>query len=132
MQEIKNVADLKNAIQAIESAQEARWKSLQQQTLTAFDSLKPINLIKSTLRELSSSPYLLENVIGTATGVASGYISRKIMVGSSAGLIKRIGGAVLQFGVTNLVAQNPEIIMKFGRYIFEYFTSGKSEKTEKP
>lgn len=131
MDEIRNVAELNNAIQLLEIEQEVKWKSLQNKSFVAFESLKPINLINSTLKEISSSPYLLDNIIGSAMGVASGFISRKIVVGTSSNLFRKLSGAVLQFGVTNLVAHNPEVIMKLGRFIVQYIAAKKSKNSDR-
>lgn len=131
MQEISNVAELKSAIQLLEAEQDAKWTELQREAAEAFESLKPINLIKDTLKEVSSSPYLLDNIIGTGVGMATGFISRKILVGPTSGLLKRLVGMALQFSVTNLVAHNPDGIMKAGRALFQTITGKKPGNSEK-
>jgi hypothetical protein len=101
---------------------------LKEEIYLAIESLKPINLIKNTLSEMTSSPYLLENMYGSIAGLISGYISRVITIGSSRNLLRRVLGSVLQFSVTNLVAQHPDMIKNIGQYII-----GKIfHKTEKP
>jgi hypothetical protein len=90
--------------------------------------LKPINIIKTTLSEITSSPYLIENMLGAVTGLVSGYVSRKIAVGTSHNLFRKIMGSVLQFSVTNIVAQHPEVLKNLGQLIIENI-SHKKEKT---
>ena len=92
---------------------------LKEELSIAFESLKPISIIKNTLRELTSSPYLIENMVGAITGLVSGYVSKKIAVGTSHNVFRKVIGSVLQFSVTNLVAQHPEILKNLGKLIIE-------------
>ena len=85
----------------------------------AFESLKPISLIKNTVSEITSSPYLIENMLGAITGLVSGYVSKKIAVGTSHNVFRKVMGSVLQFTVTNLVAQHPEMLKNLGQLIIE-------------
>jgi hypothetical protein len=80
-----------------------------------------VNLIRHTLKEISSSPYLIENISGSAMGLLSGFLSRKIFVGSSGNLFKKLIGSVLQFGVTNIVAQNSDVIKSVGQTVLHHF-----------
>jgi len=68
---------------------------------------KPVNLLRSSIRDVASLPYLIDNIIGTAVGLATGYLSRKIVIGTSGNLIRKLFGFLLQLGVTNTVAQHP-------------------------
>ena len=93
MQEITSVTGLKNAIQLLESEQEINRKLLKEQFFITYESLKPISLLKSAINDISSSPYLVDNLSGTAIGLASGYLTKKLVVDTSAidKLTKRIG-----------------------------------------
>jgi len=65
------------------------------------------------------------------TGLISGYVSKKIAVGASHSLFRKIIGSVLQFGVTNLVAQNPEVLKTAGNFIIQQLFHKSENKTEK-
>jgi len=119
MKNINSAAELKLAIQAKQLEHAIEGELLKEQLSIAFESLKPINLIKDTLSEITSSPYLIENMVGAVTGMIGGYISKKIAVGTSHNIFRKIGGSLLQFGVTNLVAQHPEVLKNFGQMIIE-------------
>jgi len=82
--------------------------------------MKPANLFRSTMSDVASSPYLIDNIIGTAIGLGTGYLSRKIVVGAGGNIFKRFFGSVLQFGVTNIVAQHPNTIKSIGEFIFKH------------
>lgn len=121
MQNITSKAGLKDAIQFLEAEQAIKGQLLKDQFYLTYESLKPVNLLMHTLKEISSSPYLIDNISGTAMGLAGGFLSKKIFVGTSGNLIRKLIGSILQFGVTNIVAQNSEIIKSVGQAIFQHF-----------
>ena len=132
MQGITSTIELQNAIQLLESEQLVNKRLLKEQFDITFESLKPINLLMGALKDVSSSPYLLDNILGTAMGVASGYVTKKIFVGSSGNLIRKLLGSILQFGVTNVIAQHPDPIKSFGRAIFQHFFRKNEMNSQKP
>ena len=121
MENITCAADLKLAIQNLEFEREVQGQLLRDHFFITFESLKPVNLIKNTLHEITSSPYLIDNMLGAIMGIVSGYISRKIAVGTSHSIVRKIVGSVLQFGVTNFVAQHPDILKNIGNYVMNFF-----------
>jgi len=131
MQTITSVAGLKNSILLLEAEQSIKSQLLKDQLFITYESLKPVNLIKHTLKEISSSPYLIDNISGSAMGLLSGFLSRKIFVGTSGNLLKKLIGSVLQFGVTNIVAQNSDVIKSVGQTVLHYFFRKKIMNSNK-
>jgi hypothetical protein len=127
MQNITTATALKNAIQLLEEEQAIKGQLLKEQVFITYDSLKPANLIKSTLKDLSSSPYLIENIVGSAVGLATGYVSNKIVVGASANIFRKVFGTILQVGITNLVAQHPDAFKTFGQYLARHIFRRKEK-----
>ena len=121
MENITCAADLKLAIQNLEFEREVQGQLLRDHFFITFESLKPVNLIKNTLHEITSSPYLIDNMLGAIMGIVSGYISRKIAVGTSHSMFRKIMGSVLQFGVTNFVAQHPDLLKTIGNFVMNKF-----------
>jgi hypothetical protein len=132
MQSITTSDELKNAIQILEFDQQVREQQLKEHVYLAIESLKPVNLIKSTIHEVVSSPHLIDNVLGVAMGLTSGYISKKIVLGKSVNVIRKLFGTLLQFGITNVVAQNSESIKTFGQSIYQYFQRIKKQNRPTP
>ena len=126
MQNISSVAGLKNAIQLLEVEQAIKWQILKEQFYNTRESLKPINLIKSSLKEITSSPNLIDNILGAALGLATGYLSKKVFIGTSGNLFRKLLGSILQFSVTNVVANHPDAIKSFGQRILQNLL-GKKE-----
>jgi hypothetical protein len=125
MEPINSIGELKNAIQILEFEHAIKEQLLKDQVYLTFESLKPVNLIKSTLHEITSTPYLMENILGATVGLASGYLSKKLAVGKSENILRKLLGAIIQFGVTNAVAQHPDSIKSFGQLIYQYFRRKK-------
>ena len=74
MEKISSVAGLKNAIQMLEVEQRIKGRELKEEVFLIYDSLKPINLLRSTIIELFSSQYASENISGSVMGAASGFL----------------------------------------------------------
>jgi len=125
MQNINSAAELKDAIQLLEAEQSIKGQLLREQLFLTYEGLKPINLLKNALKEISSTPYLIDNISGTAMGLLGGFLSKKIFVGASGNLIRKLFGSVLQIGVTNLVTQNSEIIKSVGQALIQHFFQKK-------
>jgi hypothetical protein len=123
---------LKKEIQLLKEEHALKGKSLIKQFHLTYESLKPVNLLKSTINDVSTSPYLMDNIIGTSVGIATGYLSKKIIVAGSDSKFRKLLGSILQFGVTNLVAKNPEAIKSFGQFIFHHISSLKKHQTILP
>lgn len=106
MEAITTSVELKNAIQMLEFDQQIREQQLKEQVFLTIESLKPANLIRSTINKITSSPHLIENTLGSAAGLITGYFSKKITTGKSGNLVRNLLGTILQFGVTNVVARH--------------------------
>lgn len=119
MENISSASELQHAIQLLEAEQTARLMLMKSNFRNAYENLKPINLIGNILNEVTTSPFLTNNIIDSAIGLTAGYISRKAVVKESDGVLRKLFGIVLQFGVTNLVAQNPESIKSLGKFLFQ-------------
>ena len=130
MENITTSAELQLAIHNLERDKIIKGHVLKEQLLIVHESLKPVNLIKSVISEVSSSPYLADNLLGAAVGMASGYISKIIAVGSSDNIFRKFLGTILQFGVTNVVAQHTDTIKSIGQLIYQHFLKRKDRNTK--
>jgi hypothetical protein len=130
MQNINSSDGLRNAIQLLEAEQAFKGQLLKKQFLITYESLRPVNILRNTLKDIASTPNLLDNILGTATGIATGYLSKKVFIGASVNLFRKIIGSFLQVGVTNAFAQHPESIKSFGHLIIQYFLRKKEKNLE--
>jgi hypothetical protein len=125
MQSISSTEELRYAIELLEAEHKLKTQLLKEQFFLTYESLKPINVLRRTIKEITSSQYLVEDVPGTIMGLASGYISKKIVTGRSASIVRKLIGSLLQFGVTNVVAKNSNMIKSVVMVILEHFMHKK-------
>jgi hypothetical protein len=118
MQNITSTAGLKDAIQLLEIEQADKGRLLKEQFYHTYENFRPVNLLKGALKDITSSPYLIDNILITGLGLASGFLSKKVFIGASGNKLRKLIGYVLQFGVTNFVAQRPDAIKSLGRFFF--------------
>ena len=114
MQNISSTAGLKNAIQLLEVKQAANRKQLKEQFHSIYESFRPVNLLRNTLHDISSSPNLIDNILGTALGLATGLISNLVFKGMAGTGFRKLLNPVLQSGVTNFVAQHTGSLRSVG------------------
>lgn len=117
MENISSTDQLQAAIQILEVEQAVKLKLMKEQFHLAYESLKPVNLIKNTLKEISASPYLVNNLLNATIALLSGFVSKTAITGRSKNKFRRFLGILMQFGVTNIIAQNSKAIKSFGQYV---------------
>lgn len=113
---IANTSDLSTAILRLEARRLAQENDLKVHAEELFENLKPANILKNTIHEVQQSVPLKNNLLKIAVGLGAGYFSRKMVIGKSAGIVKKLLGAALQFGVTSIVAKKnvDDDIQEFG------------------
>ena len=132
MQKITSTASLKEAIQLLEAEKAANSKLLKEQFVNTYESFKPISLLRSTLHDISSSPNMVENILGTALGLGAGYLSRSILPGVTAMRFGKLLGPVLQLGVTNFVTKQSGNLRSFGEVMLLRIFRKKRVEIQKP
>ena len=132
MQKITSTTGLKNAIQLLEAEKAVNEMRLKDQFHVTYESFKPVNLFKSTLKDTVSSSFLIDNILVPAVGLATGFISKKIVVGSSGNVFRKLFGVIFQLGITKVVSQHPDAIKSFGQFVFQHIFRKKEMNSEKP
>ena len=128
MQKITTTAELKEAIRLLEIEQKAEGALLKEQFKITYESLKPVNLISNTIKDLVKSPNLKGDLLNTALSLGAGYLSKKAAVGNTSNPLKQLLGTLLQMGVTSLVSKNSGAIKSIGSELVSRLISPK--KTE--
>jgi len=102
---IANTADINTAIKRLERKKAIMEEDLKDHVHTILETLKPANILRHTIHEVQESTELKHNLFKVALGLGAGYFSRKLIIGKSAGLVKKALGTALQYGITNFVAK---------------------------
>lgn len=130
MNSITNAEMLKIAIQQLKDEQAIRGQLLKEQFFITYDSLKPAKILLDTIKDITTAPGLIGNILGSVIGLTTGYASKKLVVGASTSLIRNFLGSALQFGLTNFISKNSGKIKNVGQNIFGIFNK-KEPKTSK-
>lgn len=131
MDNITTVEGLRNAIKALEIEQGAKELEVRENFHLVYESLRPINIIKNTLKELFSfsSTSIAEGISGTAFGEALGLVIKKIFIGSSGSMFRKLTGALLQLGITNIASKKSDVIISVGHSLLKRLLHKKEKNT---
>ncbi len=107
---VSSMNDLQARILELEKVQSQQMTELKLSAVSIVGSFTPSNMLRSALKDVVQSPDLRKTAINAAIGIGAGFLGRKIYVGRSGGLFKKITGSALQFLITNFVRKKiPEI-----------------------
>lgn len=104
-EKISNTSDLDIAIKRLERKRRMMEEDLKDDVHAVLEGMKPANILKHTLEEVRESTDLKHNLFKVALGLGVGYFSRKLIVGKSAGIVKKVLGTALQYGITQFVVK---------------------------
>lgn len=121
---------LRESIRQLEIQQVREGEELKAQFKATYESLKLVNLVKSSLKEVTESVEIKNTLFESIISVVSGYVSRKLMVRKNSNPFLKIVGLVMQFGITNLVAKNAEVIREYVTQLIDKFLHPKEEEPE--
>lgn len=124
------VESLKESIRLLEIQQAEEGKILKEQFKATYESLKLVNLVKSSLKELTDSVEIKNNLFESIVSIVTGYLTKKLMISSTSNPFKKILGVLIQLGVTNLVAKNAETIRIYITELIDRFLHPKVEVPE--
>lgn len=125
MRPINSKADLEDAIAELERKRVSQELDLKEEWAETYESLKPLNLLKSGFQGILSSGDTKSNLLGSAIGLGSGLLSKKLLIGPSTSIFKKALGAAVQFGIAGLIAKNAETIKEKGSAIISKIFSRK-------
>jgi hypothetical protein len=120
----KQVA-LQEVIALLETKKSLELEQLKEQLHLTYQSIHPLNLIKDIFKHDNTKATGNDVLLDTVIGMATGFLSKKIMVGSSHNIVKQGIGTLLEFVVANSVSKHTEIIKQVGGWLLNKVTSKK-------
>jgi hypothetical protein len=102
---IKNRAALVSVIAALEDKREREKQGIVDSFHGITDSLRPLQLIKRAYHKVQLPAGLAGNVVKVISVVGIGFVSKKLLLGKSNGLIKKMAGLLIELGVADLLTK---------------------------
>lgn len=96
-------------------------EQLKDQFHVAYESVKPINLVKNLFHEVTSSPEIKSDLVSNAIGLSTRFITKTLLLGFSHNPIKKVIGTVFEFAVTNMASKHSDRIKLIGGNLFKHF-----------
>lgn len=118
MQNINSESDLKDAILVLENRQAVEGRNIKEQFHLTSEAIKPINLIKNSLKGVFAAPEVKGNIVNSSIGLTAGLFSKLLYERGTHNPIKKIIGNALLVGVTNVIGKHAEPIKSVGALIF--------------
>lgn len=122
---------LNEKISLLEQKQNIEFKALKEQFHVTYESLKPFNLLKSAFNEVATLPDIQNNLVNNAIGMTTGYLSKKVLVGSTHNPLKNIFGTLLQFAIGNVVTKHSGgLVATGGSMLLKFLKDRKAKKKQ--
>jgi uncharacterized coiled-coil protein SlyX len=129
---VKNTDELSRAITELELKAASQKKDIQESFKAVSENLKPLNLVKNGLRSVFSGEHKAD-LFNALLGLGSGFLSRKLLLGKTSGMVGKTVGKAIQWGIAGLVSKNAETIKeKAGALIDKLFKSHKPQTNHTP
>ena len=122
---VTNSDELAAAIAELELKSAAQKVDMQETFAAVSENLKPLNLVKNGVRSVFSGEHK-EDILNALIGLGSGFLSRRLILGKSNGIMGKTVGKAIQWGMAGLVSKNAEKIKeKAGELIDRFFKKNK-------
>lgn len=121
---------LKESIRLLEIRHADEGREFKEQFKLTYESLKPANIIKNTIRDLAYSVEVKNNLFDTILSLLSGYMAKKILTDSKSGFFTRILRVFAHFGLTNIITTNSEEIRLYLANLINKLITPKEKTVE--
>lgn len=128
---MKNLKELLEfRILELEAQQKENLLLLKEDLHEIVENLTPLNLIKNVIGGEITTENIGQNILNDAIGISSGYLTKKLMFGSSNNPVKKVMGSMFQFIVAKFVSNQSGRIEAIGEVLMRKIgTKFSKEKT---
>lgn len=103
--EINNATQLKEAIALLEKNIDFKKQILIEQFHDTYESLRPVNLVKNSVRKFASKPGFVNKLVAVAVGTGARVMSTKLLPGKSNNFFKKIFNSAIQLTLSRVTAK---------------------------
>ncbi len=122
---ISNIAELEDAIVRLEIKKLEQKKEMSAEFRSTVESLKPINLLKSSFRSIDKS-HVAKTFLKTAGGIGIGLLTNKLTGGTiKPHGVKSVIGSLVKSSVATALLNNTDKVKAYGLAIFKNFFGNK-------
>lgn len=132
MSVINTSDELSVAILTLKNARAEKANALKQQLSVVYESMKPMNLIKNTLKQVTASTEVKNGFLNAVLSMGAGYVVKFLFQTVAKSPLSKIAGSLLQLGVSNAAMNNPEMIQAVEESVLKLFADKKEKKNHKP
>lgn len=110
-----------------EAEQRQQGAALKEHFKETYESLKPINILKSTFKKAVSSPDLKSSAANSAIGITVGFLAKKLFGGNSSNPFIKLAGTLIGSFVGSKAEDNAEGIKSVGSFLLNKITGDHSK-----
>lgn len=127
---IHSMESLQSTLRTLEQRQSSEGQALRDHFRLTYETMRPANLIKSALTEVTQSQDLKDHLVSTGVGLVAGHASKAVFESVSDSPIKGLVGTAIQFGITNAVARHPDVVIAASRGVLRMLRSAWRSRNE--
>jgi hypothetical protein len=110
MEKFSEIEQLEEKILLLERQKKQAWNQFNEQIQISIEELQPFQQIKKSITNFTSSVELKREIIPSLISIAAGMLTNKLVVGKSKNPIQIMAGSIVQFGITQLLIKNKDVI----------------------
>lgn len=120
--------NLKLAIATLEVKQKEDLAVIKEDLHEIYESLKPINVLKSTFNSLRETPELTHNLINMAISSGIGFLVRKMFFRNSKSPLRNLAGVAIESIASKIAMRYSDRILGTVLQLISKFSSGSSKR----
>ncbi len=130
---ISSISDLDKAIIELEKRKVIQESLLRAQFESTKESLKPLNLIKSSFSKITHTPEVRDGVAKTVVGVGLGLLTKNMFLGKAYPLVRSLLNNAVERGVNKSVNTGTDTLKAYGTAIYNnLFKKNKTNGQQSP
>lgn len=131
MNKVNPTESLNASIAMLEQKKTEEFQTLKEQLRATGESLKPANLIKGALRDVTGSSQFKSILIKAALGLAAGFIAKKIVASSQHSKKNKMIGNALQYGAAFLASNRNSLLKTAGIAVANSIITGIKNRRQR-
>ncbi|HLP19906.1 MAG TPA: hypothetical protein VK174_06375 [Chitinophagales bacterium] len=132
MEKIDNAEQLRQAIEALEKTQQAEANGVKTQMHEVYESVRPVNLIKGTLKDIGESAEIKDSLLRIPVAMVSAYVNKQLSKEPAYTSARSVLAQTLIDTAVDTVKRNPELFNAVAKSAFSLLMNTiRNKKREK-